>query len=158
MGPCGRGGVGKPGSLSSNYGRLVHYGKSTPVSRRPFERRKQTFAAWGNDIKHNRDTASSARLTLQYIASVARRCMQLHLSCCDARLAFPGASSGCAYSATARFCACGSDWAYARNHTLSAYDDCLLTTSTIILVLRTRGSSPRYPGQPPDAHKILTVV
>lgn len=74
-------------------------------------------SARGNDIKHNRrrsiDSAIYCHRRRLLHAASYMLCVSL-----DSRLAFPAASAGCAYSVTTKFCACGSDWTYACNHTL----------------------------------------
>jgi hypothetical protein len=122
MGPCGRGGVGKPGSPSLNYACMA--GSSTTAKvHRSLENRldgvNKTFAARGNDIKPN--TKTQTRCSINSATYYLRRKL-LHATSSilrNPRLAFPDASSGCAYSVTTKFCACGSDWTYACSHTLS---------------------------------------
>ena len=113
MGPCGRGGVGKPGSPSLNYACMA--GSSTTAKvHRSLENRldgvNKTFAARGNDIKPN--TKTQTRCSINSATYYLRRKL-LHATSSilrNPRLAFPDASSGCAYSVTTKFCACGSDW------------------------------------------------
>ena len=162
MGPCGRGGVGKPGSLSIEL--CLAGSSSTAKAHRSLQNRldgvNKTFAARGNDIKPN--TKSQTRCSINSAIYYQRRKL-LHATSSilrDPRLAFPDASSGCAYSVTTKFCACGSDWTYVCSHTLSSLSTTTFSLLLVayILVLRMRGSSPRYPGPPPDAHKTSTVV
>ena len=132
MGPYGRGGVGKPGSLSIEL--CLAGSSSTAKAHRSLQNRldgvNKTFAARGNDIKPN--TKSRTRCSINSAIYYQRRKL-LHATSSilrDPRLAFPDASSGCAYSVTTKFCACGSDWTHACNHTLSS-----LSTTTFSSLL-----------------------
>lgn len=129
MGPCGRGGVG---NLAHSHrimsGWFIQYGKSTPVSTNRLDGVNKTFVVRGNDIKPNTKTQTQCSINS---AIYYQRRKLLHATSSilrDPRLASPGASSGCAYSVTTKFCACGSDWTYACSHTLST------TTFSLMLV------------------------